>query len=116
MVASKDKWWVVGGAYTNTTFENLAPGKKLEEYGPFDTEKEANAKWNEVSMQHIDECYTRYKVQVEFPIECTREQEELFRAAAKNLNMTLNEFFDHVVREYIENHPLTREDFKEISE
>ena len=116
MVESKDKWWVVGGAYTNTTFENLAPGKKLEEYGPFDTEKEANIKWNEVSMQHIDECYTRYEVQVEFQIECTPTQKANYFSAAKKLNMTLNEFFDHTIREHIKNHPLTREDFKEISE
>lgn len=116
MVTSKDKYWVVGGAYTATDFKHLAPGKKLEEYGPFDTEEEAHAKWNEVSMHHIDECYTRYEIQMEFQIECTHEQESLYRAAAKNLNMTLNEFFEHVVKEHIENHPLTREDFKEMSE
>lgn len=116
MVTSKDKYWVIGGAYTGTDFKTLAPGTELEEYGPFDTEEEAHEKWNGVSMNHIDECYTRYEIQVEFQIECTREQEELFRASAKNLNMTLNEFFDHALREHIKNHPLTREDFKEISE
>ena len=34
-------YWVIGGTYKNTNFEELAEGQKLERFGPFNSYSEA---------------------------------------------------------------------------
>ena len=39
-------YWVIGGTYKNTNFEELAEGQKLERFGPFNSYSEAKKEWN----------------------------------------------------------------------
>jgi hypothetical protein len=55
-------YWVVGGEYADTGFENLADGKEEERYGPFNTYKEAQGLWQQLSWQHIDDAHVRYRI------------------------------------------------------
>lgn len=55
-------YWVVGGHYADTNFKDLVHGCELEEYGPFDTKKEAYDKWNSVSWRDVDTCCYRYQI------------------------------------------------------
>lgn len=55
-------YWVVGGEYADTGFETLADGKEEERYGPFNTYKEAQALWQQLSWRHIDDAHVRYRI------------------------------------------------------
>ena len=52
------KYYVIGGEYTDTTFET--PAKPLEELGPFNTIDEARNVWKDKSMSNIDNALVRY--------------------------------------------------------
>ena len=56
-------YWVVGGEYTDTRFEMLANGKEEERYGPFQSYKEAQALWQQMSSKHIDDAHVRYRIE-----------------------------------------------------
>ncbi len=55
-------FWVVGGVYKNTKFEELARGEKLEKFGPFETISIAKEKWDSCSWEKVDDCFVRYEI------------------------------------------------------
>lgn len=55
-------FWVIGGEYTNTRFEEFVPGKE-EKHGPFDTYEAAKAKWHERSWMNVDNCHARFTIE-----------------------------------------------------
>lgn len=59
------RYWVVGGEYTDTSFSTLAPGKKEVRLGPFDNYDEAKAVWRAKAMETIDEAYARFQIERE---------------------------------------------------
>jgi len=57
-------YYVIGGEYTNTKFEEFVDGKG-EKYGPFPTYDAAEVKWRERSWANVDNCHARYTIQGE---------------------------------------------------
>lgn len=56
------KYWVRGGIFTDTTFTDVEPGTE-EEYGPFDTYKDAIREWTSRTFtQKLDICTHRLKI------------------------------------------------------
>ena len=55
-------YWVVGGHYKDTKFENIKKGFELEKYGPFETYEEAKKKCDFFSWNNVDDCYVRYTI------------------------------------------------------
>lgn len=53
------KFFVIGGEYADTSFEQIAEGKELEEYGPF-PEREAKEFWRNITGQTVDNAMVRY--------------------------------------------------------
>ncbi len=56
------QFWVIGGEYTGTDFQNLAAGNELEEYGPFHTYEAARKEWHSRNMARIDNAMVRYRI------------------------------------------------------
>ena len=54
-------WYVVGGEYADTHFLKLAPGQKLESYGPF-PRPEARAVWRALTGKTVDNAMVRYNI------------------------------------------------------
>jgi hypothetical protein len=63
---AEEQWYVVGGEYSDTDFQTIAPGKSLDVFGPF-TRPEAMAKWREVTGRTVDNAMVRYDL-------CTAEE------------------------------------------
>jgi hypothetical protein len=57
--AADDQWYVLGGEYADTTFQEVTEGRVLEVHGPF-SRKEALDKWRELTGKSVDSCLTRY--------------------------------------------------------
>lgn len=57
--AADDQWYVMGGEYADTTFQDVLEGRELEVAGPF-SRKEALAKWRELTGKSVDSCLARY--------------------------------------------------------
>jgi hypothetical protein len=55
-------FWVVGGKYRNTRFEEFAEGCEEERYGPFETYADAEREWKRVSWAAVDFCQVRYRI------------------------------------------------------
>ena len=53
------KFFVIGGEYADTSFEKIADGKELEEYGPF-PEREAKEFWRNITGKTVDNAMVRY--------------------------------------------------------
>ena len=58
----KRLFWIVGGLFKNTRFEELAEGRSEERYGPFKTFEAAEAEWQRLSWQKVDECQVFYRI------------------------------------------------------
>ena len=56
------EYWVIGGEYTDTTFETIAGGGKPEEHGPFESHEVARQKWAALSMADVDNAHVRFSV------------------------------------------------------
>ncbi len=56
-------YWVVGGIYRDTAFNEIAPGHEKERVGPFDSEAEALDIWREKSWEHVDNAFAQYRVE-----------------------------------------------------
>jgi hypothetical protein len=56
------EWWVVGGKFRTTEFEEYAEGGGPERFGPFESYDEARKAWFGQSMARIDECLVRYRI------------------------------------------------------
>jgi hypothetical protein len=55
-------YWVVGGDYTDTSFERLAPGAREERLGPFATYREAWDVWSARARATVDVATVRYRI------------------------------------------------------
>lgn len=56
------QFWVIGGTYTDTHFqEALSPGE--EWFGPFDDYDAAKEEWAKRAWQTVDEAHTRYRIE-----------------------------------------------------
>lgn len=56
------EFWVTGGEYASTAFNDLADGAIEERYGPYETYDEALRHWRRLSLRRIDECQVRYQI------------------------------------------------------
>jgi hypothetical protein len=56
-----ESWYVAGGEYADTDFRHLAPGCKLESYGPF-PRSEARAVWQALTGKTVDNAMVRYDI------------------------------------------------------
>ena len=54
-------FWVVGGVYTDVSFQALVPNT-LECYGPFQTKEAAKVEWEGRSRAKIDICSHRLTI------------------------------------------------------
>jgi hypothetical protein len=59
--SAEDQWFVVGGEYSSTEFAKIAPGSKLETYGPF-SRPEALAVWRSITSKSVDNAMSRYDI------------------------------------------------------
>lgn len=57
----KPTHWVVGGSFTDTTFQNWATPP--ERHGPFATYEEAEKKWQELAWQTVDDATAMYRIE-----------------------------------------------------
>ncbi|HVJ53745.1 MAG TPA: DUF4170 domain-containing protein [Aliidongia sp.] len=55
-------YWVVGGEYADTKFDRMAPGKTLEQHGPYATYEEAHKSWAARAWATVDDCNCRFRV------------------------------------------------------
>ena len=46
-----ERFWVVGGEYSSTTFHSLKHGGRPDVFGPFKTRDEARSAWKRISEQ-----------------------------------------------------------------
>ena len=53
-------YWVVGGTYKDTNFQELEKGSELERHGPYNSYNEAKKEWDRLSWLNVDSCNTRY--------------------------------------------------------
>lgn len=53
-------YFVVGGIYKDTSFNEFKDGAKQEKYGPFKNYHEARILWEKISWENVDNCNTRY--------------------------------------------------------
>jgi len=60
-----ERYWVVGGAYTDTSFSEIAGGGRVERHGPFADIKAARVAWASFSMANVDDAHVRYRVERE---------------------------------------------------
>lgn len=63
------RYWVVGGEYKTTGFQEFAEGKGEERYGPFDTLRAARDKWQALAQATVDNAHIRYRIELEGSIE-----------------------------------------------
>lgn len=56
------QYWVVGGEYASTSFDELADNGQEEVYGPFERYQDAVKEWRERSWATVDNCNARYRV------------------------------------------------------
>ena len=53
-------YFVVGGLYKNTSFNEFTEDSNKEKYGPFETYKDAKKYWEKISWENVDNCNVRY--------------------------------------------------------
>ena len=53
-------YWVIGGTYKDTKFQEIEVGHKLQKYGPFNSYEDAKIKWDKISWQNVDNCFVRF--------------------------------------------------------
>jgi hypothetical protein len=58
-------YWVVGGEYANSRFDQLAPKRQLEVYGPFEND-EALGFWRGLTAKSVDDALVRYEIRKNF--------------------------------------------------
>ena len=57
------KYWVVGGEYTDTDFTTIRDGQGEERHGPFDSLEAARKEWAGLSMAKVDNAMVRYRIE-----------------------------------------------------
>lgn len=68
----EDQWFVAGGEYASTGFDDITAGKALEVYGPFDRQTATN-KWRELTGKTVDNAMIRYGVYSGAEVEALRK-------------------------------------------
>jgi len=61
---TKERYWVVGGDYTCTGFNNLREGQ-AQAIGPFEDRAKAEQAWKEVSRDTRSKATARYAITAE---------------------------------------------------
>lgn len=56
------EYWVVGGVFTSTEFDELVAGEDEERHGPFWSYSDAERAWQRLSWQKVDKCQVRYQI------------------------------------------------------
>jgi hypothetical protein len=59
------RYWVIGGEYTDTSFERIAGGGAEERHGPYANRQDALATWQRLAWQTVDNAHTRYRIEQE---------------------------------------------------
>jgi hypothetical protein len=54
--------WAIGGECKDTGFDVLAPGVKLERYGPFASHEAVRKEWRARAMATVDNALIRYLI------------------------------------------------------
>ncbi len=62
-----ERYWVVGGEYTDTKFTEIAGGGTVERHGPHADYAAAKDEWARLSWAHIDDAHVRYTIETETP-------------------------------------------------
>ena len=65
---NRNTYWVVGGFYKDTRFEEFADGHGPERYGPFKTYEQAEQEWHRLSWLQVDNCHVFYRIIDETPV------------------------------------------------
>src|SRR3546814_3334952 len=60
-----ERYWVVGGEYTDTRFAEIVGGGPERRLGPFDSYPEAKAVWRAKAMETIDDAHARWSIEKE---------------------------------------------------
>ncbi len=58
-----DKFWVVGGEYTDTSFSEIVGGGAETREGPFESIEAARLAWSGLSMAQVDNAHARYRIE-----------------------------------------------------
>jgi len=64
MTTETERYWVVGGEYSSTTFHSLKSGRP-DVFGPFKTREEARAQWKRLSEQTRSCATAKYAITAE---------------------------------------------------
>lgn len=56
------EFWVVGGVYKNTRFDEIAEAGAEERHGPFWSYRDAEREWQRLSWRNVDYCRIRYQI------------------------------------------------------
>lgn len=59
------RYWVVGGEYADTRFEEMAGGGKEQRLGPFASYAEAKAEWQRRAWATVDDANVRWRIEEE---------------------------------------------------
>jgi hypothetical protein len=58
---ASNRFWVLGGEYTSTRFDELIAGTERL-FGPFFQRQEAERTWREVSERYRPQCTVRFSI------------------------------------------------------
>ncbi len=58
-----ERYWVVGGEYTDTSFTEIANGGGEVRHGPFGAYEAAREKWASLSWAAVDDAHVRYRIE-----------------------------------------------------
>ena len=56
------RYWVVGGEYSSTAFDEFAAGRSEERFGPFERYQDAVKEWRRRAWATVDNCHARYRI------------------------------------------------------
>ena len=59
------RYWVIGGEYADTSFEQIAGGGVEDRLGPFGSYAEAKAEWQARAWASVDSAHARYRIEEE---------------------------------------------------
>jgi hypothetical protein len=59
------RYWVIGGEYADTAFEQIAGGAEEERIGPFESYEAAKAEWRARAWGSVDSAHARYRIEEE---------------------------------------------------
>ena len=56
-------YWVVGGVYTGTDFNQISAAAAEEErFGPYESYAEAFSEWSRLAWKTVDDAHARYRI------------------------------------------------------